>query len=401
MKKNDHIVIVGAGIVGLTTAALLAQSSFSKKYHIHVVDVGEPSEYNDEDIALRVSALSLGSIKIFQRLGIWQEVIKKRAYPYSNMRVWDASDVADGMSAISFEAMALGLSELGFIVENNLLKTQLQTLIGSLDISLHYDTKITSIHESKHNNGVDIHFSDSESMCADLLIGADGSNSLTRKLFNIDLKKHHYSQSAFVVHVAAEKDHLDTAWQRFLPEGPIALLPLGKNKASVVWSTTAEKIAFNATLNDRELGKLLTKSTDYALGDLRVISERASFDLKYQHASSYIDKNFVLVGDAAHSIHPLAGQGVNMGIADADCLVATINKTINRNEYIGDKLSLRSYERERKGANWMMLSFVDSLNKLFLIRSDFVGDFRNLGMRLFNKIPYLKNFAIKIALGIH
>ena len=143
MKKNDHIVIVGAGIVGLTTAALLAQSSFSKKYHIHVVDVGEPSEYNDEDIALRVSALSLGSIKIFQRLGIWQEVIKKRAYPYSNMRVWDASDVADGMSAISFEAMALGLSELGFIVENNLLKTELQTLIGSLGISLHYDTKIT------------------------------------------------------------------------------------------------------------------------------------------------------------------------------------------------------------------------------------------------------------------
>ena len=179
------------------------------------------------------------------------------------------------------------------------------------------------------------------------------------------------------------------------------MLPLGKNRVSVVWSTTSEKIALNTTLNDEELGKLLTKSTDYALGNLKVISKRANFDLKYQHAVNYIDKNFALVGDAAHNIHPLAGQGVNLGIADADCLIATINKTLNRNEYIGDKLSLRPYERKRKGANWMMLSFVDSLNKLFLIRSDLVGNLRNIGMRLFNKSRYLKSYAIKIALGIH
>lgn len=402
MKKNNHIVIVGAGIVGLTSAALLAQSSFNKKYHIHVIDAGEPTEYkDDEDIDLRVSALSIGSIKIFQCLGIWQKVIKKHAYPYANMRVWDASDVADGMSAISFEAMALGLSELGFIVENNLLKAELQALISSLDISMHYGIEIISIKESKDKSGVDVHLLDNEPMYADLLIGADGSNSLTRKLFNIHLKKHSYSQSAFVVHVETEKDHLDTAWQRFLPEGPIALLPLGKNRVSVVWSTTSEKIALNTTLNDEELGKLLTKSTDYALGNLKVISKRANFDLKYQHAVNYIDKNFALVGDAAHNIHPLAGQGVNLGIADADCLITTINKTLNRNEYIGDKLSLRPYERKRKGVNWMMLSFVDSLNKLFLIRSDLVGNLRNIGMRLFNKSRYLKSYAIKIALGIH
>ena len=154
-------------------------------------------------------------------------------------------------------------------------------------------------------------------------------------------------------------------------------------------------------MNDIELGKLLSNYTDYVLGDLRVISKRANFDLRYQHAKRYIDKNFVLVGDAAHNIHPLAGQGLNLGIADAECLVDTLNNALYKNEYIGDIISLRPYERERKQANWTMLNFVDILNKLFSIRSKLAESFRNFGMRLFNKSHYLISRAIKTALGIN
>mgnify|MGYP001393762091 CR=1 FL=1 len=402
MKKKQHIAIVGAGIVGLISAALLGKSLYSNKFHIHVIDAeDEPNYKENKEISLRVSALSRGSIEILERLGVWRHIKNKHAYPYENMQVWDASDVSDGMSAIDFKAMEFGLSELGFIVENNSIKDELLTLVRSLGISIHYGSKITTIEQSQEKKGVEIKLSDDQSICADLLIGADGANSLTRELFNIQLEKHDYAQSAFVVHVATEKDHLNTAWQRFLPEGPIALLPLGDNKASIVWTTISKQIEMNAKLNDIELGKLLSNYTDYVLGDLKVISKRANFDLRYQHAKRYIDKNFALVGDAAHNIHPLAGQGVNLGIADAECLINTIDKILCKNEYIGDIISLRPYERERKRVNWLMLSFVDVLNRLFSIRHKLVENFRNIGMRLFNKSRYFKGRAIKTALGIN
>ena len=402
MKNNYHIVIVGAGIVGLISAALLGKSAYNNKYHIHVIDAeNQPNYKDDKEVSLRVSALSRGSIDILECLGVWQEIKEKRAFPYENMQVWDASDVSDGMSAIDFKAMEFGLSELGFIVENNLIKTKLLNLINTLDISMHYGSKITSVNRNQERNDIAIQFADKQSIYADLLIGADGTNSFTRELFNIPLEKHDYAQSAFVVHVETEKHHMNTAWQRFLPEGPIALLPLGVNKASIVWTTTSEQIAINSKLNDKELNTLLSNYTDYVLGELKVISKQANFDLKYQHAKSYIDKNFVLVGDAAHNIHPLAGQGLNLGIADAECLVDTLNNALYKNEYIGDIISLRPYERERKQANWTMLNFVDILNKLFSIRSKLAESFRNFGMRLFNKSHYLKSRAIKTALGIN
>ena len=186
-----------------------------------------PITKENKEISLRVSALSRGSIEILERLGVWRHIKNKHAYPYENMQVWDASDVSDGMSAIDFKAMEFGLSELGFIVENNSIKDELLTLVRSLGISIHYGSKISKIEQSQEKKGVEIKLSDDQSICADLLIGADGANSLTRELFNIPLEKHDYAQSAFVVHVATEKDHLNTAWQRFLPEGTNCITSFG------------------------------------------------------------------------------------------------------------------------------------------------------------------------------
>ena len=399
MKTEGHILIVGAGIVGLTAAALLSQ--LNKRYRIHVIDANKPANFNSsEDLDLRVSALSKGSMEIFEKLGVWEEITAKRAFPYRSMRVWDGNDVADGLAAINFEASEFGLSELGFITENNRVQAKLKELIEVSDVSLHYNTSIRSMDRVKNQNSLEIQLSDNQNLHIDLLIGADGANSATRKLFDVQMTEHDYQQKGFVVHVETEYDHKDTAWQRFLTDGPIALLPLGKKEASIVWSTTNHQIKFNKTLTNDSLSKLLSETTDYALGNLKVISKCADFDLKYQHAKTYTRDNFAIIGDAAHSIHPLAGQGLNLGIADANCLVKVINRAIKNHEYIGDRYSLRAFEREQKSANWMMLNFVDTLHKLFLNSSSVIENMRGLGMRLFNRNIFLKRYAMKNALGI-
>ena len=402
MKHKNTIVIAGAGIVGLVAGALLGQSKIAKDTQIHIIESSNPPKYESgEEISLRVSAISIGSIKVLKQIGVWESIISERAYRYSDIKVWDADDQVDGMSTINFGSDDFGLPELGFIVENSLIQSQLTELIGSLDIFLHYGKQVKSLKNDDERNKVVIEFSGQEELAADLLIGSDGANSITRKLQNIPIKEHHYSQEAFVAHVECEKHHFNTAWQRFLPEGPIAILPLGKNKASIVWTITPETAKFNATLKQDDLELILTEATDFALGKLKIISETAVFPLKYQLTEQYVDKHFALIGDAAHCIHPLAGQGVNLGIADAITLVETLEGSTENGYYVGDKSTLRPYERRRKGANWMMLGFVDSLNKLFSSRYEPVKELRVLGMRIFNKSGLIKRHAVKIALGVN
>jgi len=402
MKHKNTIVIAGAGIVGLVAGALLGQSKIAQDTQIHIIDSSNPPKYESgEEISLRVSAISVGSIKVLKQIGVWESIISERAYRYSDIKVWDADDKVDGMSTINFGSDDFGLPELGFIVENSLIQSQLTELIGSLDIFVHYGKQVKSLKNDDERNKVVIEFSGQEELAADLLIGSDGANSITRKLQNIPIKEHHYSQEAFVAHVECEKHHFNTAWQRFLPEGPIAILPLGKNKASIVWTITPETAKFNATLKQDDLELILTEATDFALGKLKIISETAVFPLKYQLTEQYVDKHFALIGDAAHCIHPLAGQGVNLGIADAITLVETLEGSTENGYYVGDKSTLRPYERRRKGANWMMLGFVDSLNKLFSSRYEPVKELRVLGMRIFNKSGLIKRHAVKIALGVN
>ena len=402
MKHKNTIVIAGAGIVGLVAGALLGQSKIAKNTQIHIIESGKPARYqSDQEISLRVSAISIGSIKILEQIGVWEKIISERAFRYSDIKVWDADDMVDGMSTINFESDNFGLPELGFIVENSLVQSKLTELIDSLGIFFHYGKQVESLKNDEEKNKVIIKLSDKKELEADLLIGSDGANSITRKLQNIPIKEHHYSQEAFVSHVECEKHHFNTAWQRFLPEGPIALLPLGNNRASIVWSITPETAKFNATLKKDDLGVILSEATDFVLGNLKIISEIGVFPLKYQLTEQYVVKHFALIGDAAHCIHPLAGQGVNLGIADAITLVETIERSIENGGYMGDKATLRPYERRRKGANWMMLGFVDFLNKLFSSRFEPTKELRVFGMRIFNKSGLIKRHALKIALGVN
>lgn len=401
MKKDFEVVVAGAGMVGLVTAALLAQSPCRKQLKITLIDAGKRPRFSEsDDIALRVSAVSRGSMSILQDVGVWQQIMSLRAGPYRRMRVWDSRESVEGPNTLRFDAADFAVPELGFIVENVLIQHALLQRLDELDVDMHFETPIANISVDREKHRVDVQLLAGNSVTADLLIGADGAASLVRESAGISVRTWSYPQSAFVTHVMPERSHKETAWQRFLKEGPLAFLPLRDGRVSVVWSTTPEIADRAMSASDAELAALLEQASDGLLGKLEVAGPRGSFPLRSQHAEQYVVPGLALVGDAAHAVHPLAGQGANLGIADAAALVTVVSEAMVRGEHPGDLPTLRRYERERKGANKTMLLFIDALNRLFLNDSEAIANLRGTGMRLFNHSGPIQRRAVQVALGI-
>ena len=402
MKQQFDIVIAGAGMVGLTMAALLAQSAPRGRFNISVLDAGLPPQFDRaQDVALRVSAVSIGSASILEDLDAWESIVTQRACAYQSMRVWDARAAIEGPETLHFDAAEFAVPELGFIVENVLIRHALLSRFDALGIDLHFATKIERLDATRREDRFDVVLENGGRLSPDLLIGADGAGSLVRKGAGIPTRSWQYPQSALVTHVSPEFSHRRTAWQRFLKDGPIALLPLADGRASVVWSTSPERVKYGMSVNDLELGALLTDASDGVLGNLKVDGPKGSFPLRAQHAVRYIEPGLALIGDAAHSVHPLAGQGANLGFADARALTDTLLQGLAGDEYPGDLPTLRSYERARRGANATMLHFIDSLNRLFLAESGRLSGLRRRGMRLFNRSGPIRRRAVQVALGIN
>ena len=400
MKRTFDILVAGAGIAGLTVAALLAKGQQGDRLDIRLVDAGaRPGFDAEDDVALRVSAISAGSAQLYSTLGAWDRVTAARASPFREMRVWDAASGADSAAALHFDAAEFALPELGFIVENILLQDALLHLLDATDAVLRFDTGIEALRPAS-GGGMEVECTDGETLHADLVIGADGATSAIRKHMKIAVTAWRYPQSAFVTHLTPEKDHRECAWQRFLATGPLALLPLGDGRVSVVWSTTPELASEARAATDRELGAMLTRASDGVLGELAAGGNRGMFPLKAQHAVRYVTPRTALIGDAAHSIHPLAGQGANLGVADAAVLARVIADAVLAGEHPGDLPVLRRYERSRKGANTTMLYFVDALNRLFSSPSPRSRALRGGGMRLFNLSGSLRRRAVGVALGL-
>ena len=383
MKSSFDIAIVGAGITGLTLAALLAKSRHRESLNITVVDAAQRPEFSAaNDIALRVSAIANGSADILDSVGAWSQIQQARVSPYEAMRVWDENDFAESDAALRFDAGEFGVPQLGFITENLLIQDALLRVLDDADVSLQFETRIESLPK------------------ADLVIGADGARSRVRELAGIKTNRWPYQQTALVTHLKTERPHGATAWQRFLSNGPLGMLPLADGRISVVWSTTPE-IAQNALqVSDEELGELLTNASDEVLGQLSVAGPRGAFPLSAQHADDYVLPGLALVGDAAHAIHPLAGQGANLGLQDTAELADVIETAIGAGLHPGDRPVLRRYERARKGANLTMLHFMTGLNRLFTTDSMVVGELRVAGMRLFNRSGPIRERAVKVALGV-
>lgn len=383
MKSTFDITIVGGGIAGLTLAALLATGRQAGRLNVTVIDAAKrPVFLSGSEVALRVSAIANGSAELFSSIGAWDAVAAARISPYEHMRVWDESDVPDSTSALTFDAADYAVPQLGFIVENVLLQNALLDRLESTDATLEFESRLDGLPTT------------------DLLVGADGARSFVREQAGIKTHRWPYEQTAVVTHLRTEKPHGSTARQRFLRSGPLGMLPLADGRISVVWSTTPEVAKQALAATDKELGRMLTTASDHVLGELQVAGPKGVFPLSAQHAEDYVRPGLALIGDAAHAIHPLAGQGANLGLRDAAELASVIETALDDGLHPGDRPVLRRFERARKGDNLTMLHFMTGLNRLFTTDSTLVRELRTAGMRMFNRSGPIKERAVKVALGV-
>ncbi len=398
MKNRFDIAIVGGGITGLAIGALLAGSRHAEALRLTLVDAAARPRFDpDADVQLRVSAIATGSADLLDTLGAWQHIVATRACAYEHMRVWDAADEADGPSTLRFDADEFAIPQLGFIVENQLVQDALLRVLDRSDVNLRFSCPIRSF--CREHERVALTLEDDRVLDCDLVIAADGANSFIRNAAGIEVSRMPYAQTAFVTHLQPEKDHGRTARQRFLADGPLGMLPLDDGRISVVWSTTPAAAERAMSAGDEELGGMLTDASDHVLGNLAVAGPRGTFPLAAQHASDYVLPRLALIGDAAHAVHPLAGQGANLGLQDAQALSRVIEEAIVNGEHPGDRPVLRRYERARKGANATMMHFMTLLNRLFASDSATVGELRRAGMRLFNVSGPIRERAVRVALG--
>ena len=399
MKRCFDIVIAGGGVIGLAFALRLAKGVSGKSLVITVLDAGERPQFSaHDDVALRVSAIASGSAGLLDSLGAWQHVMASRVSSYERMRVWDQDDNSDSAAALRFDAAEFAVPQLGFIVENVLLRDALLRQLDRYKVELRFESRIRALKKTAHQFVVDVE--DGDELAADLVVGADGARSFVRGAAGIESTKWPYDQSAFVTHLRPERAHEATAWQRFLRDGPLGILPLADGRVSVVWSTTPTMARRALDVNDEELGRLLTNASDRVLGELVAAGPRAAFPLAAQHAERYVLPGIALIGDAAHAIHPLAGQGANLGLQDAAGLADVIDTALGQGLYPGDLPVLRRFERARKGANATMLHFMTGLNRLFTTDSRLVGRIRTGGMRMFNRSGPIRERIVKVALGV-
>ena len=400
MKRTFDVLVAGAGMTGLTAAALLAGDAQRERLRLRVVDARPRPRFDArEDVSLRVSAIASGSMRLLETLGVWERVRAVRACPFEGMRVWDAGTDVEAPGTLRFDAGEFAVAELGTIVENALLQDALLAVLDGSAVELSFETRISALEHTGER--FEVTFEDGTTARPEVLVGADGASSFVRAQARIGSYARQYGQAAFVTHLRPEREHGHIAWQRFLREGPLALLPLSDGRVSTVWSTTPAEAEAALSLPDEALGELLTEKSDRVLGALTPAGPRGSFPLRAQHAARYVSAGMALVGDAAHSIHPLAGQGANLGIADAAALAGTLAAAVAAGEHPGDLPVLRRYERSRKGANALMLNFVDALNRLFAAGSAPVSVLRRTGMALFNHSGPVRRQAVRTALGLH
>ena len=394
-----NIVIVGAGVTGLAIAALLARCRHSEWLRVTVVDAAARPKYREaDDVALRVSAIATGSADLLQSIGAWEQVANTRACAYERMRVWDASSSPDSNAALTFDAAEFAVPQLGFIVEDVLLRHAIAAVLDDSDVELMFEAPIAGLYASGARRRVEL--ASGQSLDADLVIGADGVHSRVRDSVDIATSDYPYGQTAFVTHLQPERSHCDTAWQRFLRDGPLGMLPLSDGRISVVWSTRDDIAQGALQADDKSLGATLSEASDHVLGKLTVAGPRGVFPLCARHAEHYVKPGVALIGDAAHAVHPLAGQGANLGLQDAAALADVVESALGNAEHPGDRPVLRRYERARKGDNATMLHFMTGLNRLFTTDSSLLRELREAGMRLFNVSGPLRDHAVKVALGM-
>ncbi|MDO9616327.1 MAG: 2-octaprenyl-3-methyl-6-methoxy-1,4-benzoquinol hydroxylase [Pseudomonas sp.] len=391
------LIIVGAGMVGSALALALQDQGLE----ILLIDGGPLSvKPFDPEAAFepRVSALSVASQRILDRLGVWDGIAARRACPYGEMQVWDGS----GTGRIHFSAASVHAESLGHIVENRVVQDALLERLHDSSIGLLPGARLEQLRRS--GDGWLLSLNDGRELRAPLLIAADGANSAVRRLAGCATREWDYLHHAIVTSVRCSKPHQATAWQRFTDDGPLAFLPLagpaGEHWCSIVWSVTPNEAERLMALDDAGFRRALGFAFEHRLGDILQADPRLCIPLRQRHAKRYVEDGLVLIGDAAHSIHPLAGQGVNLGFLDVAVLAEVLLHAAQRGERLGDVKVLSRYERRRMPHNLAMMAAMEGFERLFQADPLPLRWLRNSGLNWVDDLPEAKALFVRQALGL-
>jgi 2-polyprenylphenol 6-hydroxylase len=397
MRHNDppgaayDVVIAGGGMVGSLLACALGGSALK----VAVLERDRPAESSSADYDRRVSALTLASRTMLEAVGAWPSVQRRRYAEIRAMRVWDAI----GAGEIHFNALDIGEPSLGIIVENRVVVAALyERMAQHTNVHVIAGAEIKQVTAGAETSVV-LH--DGRRLQASLLVAADGADSLVRQQLSIPLREMDLRQRALVATVHTERPHEATAWQRFLPTGPLAFLPLPEpHVCSIVWSLDEREAEARLRLDDTAFAQVLGEAFMYRLGVIRHVSARSAFPLALSHVTRYVGEGVALIGDAAHTVHPLAGQGVNLGMLDAAALAEVVLDAAHERRPIGARHVLRRYERWRKGDNLAMVAVTGGFKFLFGNEWPGVSQLRGAGLAAANALTPIKNFIMRQASGL-
>lgn len=391
-REAFDFVVVGGGMVG----AAFACACSGKGWRIAVIEARPAARtWPPGDIDRRVSAVSRASQRVLERLGAWGRIVDLGVSPYRAMRVWDAV----GHGGIHFDSADLGEPDLGHIIENRVIQLALwERLEQADDIEFYCPADAADLRFDA--DAAHLELTDGRRLDAALVVGADGRDSWVRDWAGIATRGWAYDQQAIVAHVEVAHWHEETAWQRFLPSGPLAFLPLADGRCSIVWSVDDARAQELLALDDDAFREALGEAIEHRLGPIGAVTPRAAFSLRLQHAAEYVRPRLALIGDAAHAIHPLAGQGVNLGVMDAAELSATLDEARAHGRDIGGLWSLRRYERARRGDNLVMLAAMDGFNRVFSRRFAPIATARSVGLFVADRFAPLKRLFTRQAMGL-
>jgi 2-octaprenylphenol hydroxylase len=391
MNQFD-VVIIGAGIVGATVACALGESGVrvalveARPFAVDAVDGVRDA---------RVFAITRASQRIFEALGVWKRIIARDAYPFREMEVWDAG----GTGVIHFDCADIGEPCLGHMIEPSIIHAALlERLRSQTAVTLFCPAQFRDITLDKTE--VSVSLDEGTTLNAALIVAADGARSPLRERLGIPTRVHDYRQSSLVARVATEFPHQATARQRFLPGGPLAFLPMEESWCSIVWTLPTSEAADMVALERDAFHAALGQAFDFRLGRIVDSERREVWPLTRLHAEHYVRERAALIGDAAHAIHPLAGQGVNLGLLDAAALAEVVLAARSRGGDPGAMPVLRRYERWRRGDNQLMMSAMDGFNVLFGNEMGPVRWLRNFGLAMVNAAGPAKDLLMRHAAGL-